>query len=127
MALYDHEIHASITPWEAGLGWIVKMDKGEFLGRQALALQRDRGIMRKLVGFEMAGRGIGRDGYEVYIAGVGAGWVTSGGPSPTLSRNIGLCYLPCANAETGRSIQIMVRRQLVDAVSVPTPFYKRTK
>jgi aminomethyltransferase len=127
MALYDHEIHASITPWEAGLGWIVKMDKGEFVGREALALQRDRGIMRKLVGFEMAGRGIGRDGYEVCITGMGAGWVTSGGPSPTLKRNIGLCYLPCANAEAGRSIQIMVRGQAVDAVIVPTPFYKRTK
>jgi len=127
MALYDHEIHASITPWEAGLGWIVKMDKGEFVGRKALALQKDRGVMRKLVGFEMAGRGIGRDGYEVCISGVGAGWVTSGGPSPTLNKNIGLCYLPCANAEAGRSIQIMVRGQAVDAVIVPTPFYKRTK
>jgi len=127
MALYDHEIHASITPWEAGLGWIVKMDKGEFVGRQALAFQKDRGIMRKLVGFEMAGRGIGRDGYEVCIKGMGAGWVTSGGPSPTQNKNIGLCYLPCANAETGRSIQIMVRGQAVDAVTVPTPFYKRTK
>ena len=127
MALYDHEIHASITPWEAGLGWIVKMDKGEFVGRQALALQKDRGVMRKLVGFEMAGRGIGRDGYEVCIKGMGAGWVTSGGPSPTQNKNIGLCYLPCANAEAGRSIQIMVRGQAVDAVTVPTPFYKRTK
>ena len=127
MALYDHEIHASITPWEAGLGWIVKMDKGEFVGRQALAAQKDRGVTRKLTGFEMTGRGIGRDGYEVYVDGVGAGWVTSGGPSPTLSKNIGLCYLPCAHAEAGRPIQIMVRGQAVDAVTVPTPFYKRTK
>jgi aminomethyltransferase len=79
------------------------------------------------MGFEMAGRGIGRDGYEVYIDGVGAGWVTSGGPSPTLSKNIGLCYLPCSNAGNGRPIQVMVRGQGVDAVTVPTPFYKRTK
>ena len=135
MALYDHEIHASITPWEAGLGWIVKMDKGDFVGRRALALQKDRGVTRKLVGLEMVGRGIGRDGYEVCIAGAGAGWVTSGGPSPTLGKNIGLGYLPCADAEAGRPIQteigrriqIMVRGQLVDAVTVPTPFYKRTK
>ena len=126
MALYDHEIHASITPWDAGLDWIVKMDKGSFVGREALARQRDRGVTRKLVGFEMTGRGIGRDGYEVCVAGVGAGWVTSGGPSPTLNRNIGLCYLPCVNAEAGRNIQVMVRGQPVDAVTAATPFYKRT-
>jgi len=127
MALYGHEIHASITPWEAGLDWIVKMDKGDFVGRQALALQKDRGVTRKLIGFEMKGRGIGRDGYEVCIDNVGAGWVTSGGPSPTLNKNIGLCYLPATHAEPGRSIQIMVRGQAVDAVTVSTPFYKRTK
>jgi aminomethyltransferase len=127
MALYDHEIHASITPWEANLGWIVKMDKGNFVGREALAHQKDRGVTRRLVGFEMAGRGIGRDGYEVCIDGLGTGWVTSGGPSPTLNKNIGLCYLPCAHAEPGRPIQIMVRGQAVDAVTVPTPFYKRKR
>jgi aminomethyltransferase len=127
MALYDHEIHASITPWEAGLGWMVKMDKGDFVGRRVLASQRERGVTRRLIGFEMTGRGIGRDGYEVNIAGQGAGWVTSGGPSPTLNKNIGLCYLPCASAESGRPIEVMVRGQAVDAVTVPTPFYKRTK
>jgi aminomethyltransferase len=127
MALYDHEIHASITPWEVGLSWIVKMDKGDFVGREALAKQQDRGVTRKLIGFEMTGRGIGRDGYEVHIDGAGAGRVTSGGPSPTLNKNIGLCYLPLPHAETGRKIQIIVRGQAVDAVTVPTPFYKRTK
>ena len=127
MALYGHEIHASLNPWEAGLGWIVKMDKGDFVGRDALARAKDRGIARKLAGFEMTARGIGRDGYEVCTAGVGAGWVTSGGPSPTLNKNIGLCYLPCAHAEAGTPIQVMVRGQAVDAVTVPTPFYKRMR
>ena len=127
MALYDHEIHASITPWEAGLGWIVKMDKGDFVGREALAKQKDRGVTRKLAGFEMTGRGIGRDGYEVYVDGAGAGWVTSGGPSPTLNKNIGLCYLPCTSADACRPIQIMVRGQAVNAVTVQTPFYKRKR
>src|SRR5690242_3680399 len=127
MALYDHEVHASITPWEAKLGWIVKMDKGPFVGREALARQKERGVTRQLVGFEMSGRGIGRDGYEVCIDGAGAGWVTSGGPSPTLNKNIGMCYLPFTQTEAGRAIQVMVRGQAVDAVTVPTPFYKRIR
>jgi aminomethyltransferase len=127
MALYGHEIDASISPLEADLGWIVKLDKGEFNGRGALVKQRDAGLTRKLVGFEMRGRGIGRDGYEVQLDGAPAGWVTSGSPSPTLGRNIGLCYLPAAHAEPGRTIQIMIRNQPVDAVTVQTPFYKRAK
>lgn len=127
MALYGHEIDASVTPLEADLAWIVKMDKGDFLGREALAKQRQSGVTRKLVGFEMRGRGIARDGYEVLVDGAPAGWVTSGGPSPTLNRNIGLCYLPTALAEPGRAIQIVIRNQPVEAVTVPTPFYKRAK
>jgi len=127
MALYGHEIHAAITPWEADLAWIVKLDKGQFLGREALVKQKQRGVSRKLIGFEMKGRGIGRDGYEVYVDGAPAGWVTSGGPAPTLNKNIGLCYLPSALAEIGRTIHVMVRNQPVEAVTVQTPFYKRAK
>ena len=96
MALYGHEIDASISPLEADLAWIVKLDKGDFVGRDALLKQKEQGLTRKLVGFEMRGRGIGRDGYEVYLDGAPAGWVTSGSPSPTLNKNIGLCYLPAA-------------------------------
>jgi aminomethyltransferase len=84
-------------------------------------------VKRKLVGFEMRGRGIGRDGYEVLLDGEPAGWVTSGGPSPTLNKNIGLCYLPTEAAKPGRSIQIVIRNQPVEAVTVQTPFYKREK
>jgi aminomethyltransferase len=127
MALYGHEIHASITPYEADLAWIVKLDKGDFTGRAALARQKAQGVTRKLVGFEMTGRGIGRDGYEVYLDGAPAGWVSSGGPSPTLSKNIGLCYLPSDRAKPGQPIQIMIRNQPVEAITVPTPFYKRAK
>jgi aminomethyltransferase len=127
MALYGHEIDASITPLEADLGWIVKLDKGEFVGRDALLKQKESGLKRKLVGFEMCGRGIGRDGYEVFVDGAPAGWVTSGSPAPTLNKNIGLCYLPAAQAQPGLSIQVMVRNQPVDAVTVETPFYKRAK
>jgi aminomethyltransferase len=127
MALYGHEIDASISPLEADLAWIVKFDKGDFVGREALLRQKESGLTRRLVGFEMCGRGIGRDGYEVFLNGAPAGWVTSGSPSPTLCKNIGLCYLPAAQAEPGKAIQIMIRNQPVDAVTVPTPFYKRAK
>ena len=78
MALYGHEIDASISPLEAGLDWMVKLDKGDFLGREVLLKQKQDGITRSLNGFEMCGRGIGRDGYEVYVDGAPAGWVTSG-------------------------------------------------
>ncbi len=131
MALYGHEIDASITPLEADLAWMVKFDKPHFVGRAALASQKDR-LTRKLVGFAMTGRGIGRDGYEAQIRGAKAGWVTSGSPSPTLSsagspKNIGLCYLPLPQAAIGAEFEILVRNQPVSAVVVPTPFYKRGK
>jgi aminomethyltransferase len=127
MALYGHEIDASLSPLEAGLDWIVKLDKGEFVGRDALLKQKQSGIRRKLIGFEMRGRGIGRDGYEVRVNGAPAGWVTSGGPAPALNKNIGLCYLPIEQSVPGTSIEIMIRNQPVDAVTVETPFYKRAK
>ncbi len=127
MALYGHEIDASISPLEADLAWIVKFDKGEFLGREALLKQKENGIRRKLVGFELRGRGIGREGYEVRLDGAPAGWVTSGSPSPTLNKNIGLCYLPVEHARPGKAIQITIRNQPVDAVTVETPFYRRAK
>ena len=127
MALYGHEIDASISPLEAGLAWIVKFDKGAFLGRDALVKQTQQGVRRKLMGFEMTGRGIGRDGYEVFVDDTAAGWVTSGCPSPTLGRNIGLCYLPTALALPGRVIHVIVRGQPVEAKLVPTPFYQRNK
>jgi aminomethyltransferase len=127
MALYGHEIDASISPLEAGLEWIVKLDKGEFVGREALLRQKENGVKRKLVGFNMLGRGIGRDGYEVLVNDSPAGWVTSGSPSPTLNRNIGFCYLPAERARPGIAIRIMIRNQPVEAVTVETPFYKRAK
>ncbi len=127
MALYGHEIDASISPLDAGLDWIVKFDKGDFQGKAALEKQKADGVTRKLIGFEMQGRGIGRDGYEIQIDGNAAGWVTSGGPSPTLGKNIGLGYAPTGKTEAGQQIQVMVRNQPVDAVIIPFPFYKRAK
>lgn len=127
MALYGHEIGASITPFEADLGWIVKLEKDDFIGKSALLNQQGEGVRRKLTAFEMTARGIARDGYEVYIDGSPAGWVTSGGPSPTLGKNIGLCYLPIEKARAGEIIQIMIRNQPAEAVTVAEPFYKRAK
>lgn len=127
MALYGHEIHASITPWEANLGWIVKLEKGQFLGRDALVKQKERGITRRLIGFEMVGRGIARDGYEVFLDGAGAGFVTSGGPAPSLGKNIGLCYLQVDKARAGATIHVIIRGQPVEAVTVAPPFYRRPK
>ncbi len=127
MALYGHEIDATISPLEADLAWMVKLDKAGFIGKAALEEQKAAGLTRKLVGFEMRGRGIGRDGYEVEIDGAKVGWVTSGGPAPTLGKNIGLCYLPIAQANPGQKINVLVRGAAVEAVIVPTPFYKRAK
>src|SRR5581483_11169067 len=109
----------------ADLAWIVKLDKGEFVGSGALRKQLEKGLTRKLVGFEMRGRGIGRDGYEVLLDGKPAGWVTSGSPAPALNRNIGLCYLPVHSVKPGDKIEVMVRNNPVEAEIVPTPFYKR--
>jgi aminomethyltransferase len=127
MALYGHEITASTNPFEADLAWIVKMDKGDFVARTALESASEQRLTRKLVGFEMRGRGIGRDGYEVWIDGEPAGWVTSGGPAPTLNKNIGLCYLPADKAVPGVSIEVLIRNSPVEAMTVPTPFYKRAR
>jgi aminomethyltransferase len=127
MALYGHEIDASTTPLEAGLAWIIKPGKGDFLGRAAIERQRREGVRRKLAGFTMLGRGIARDGYEVLADGRPAGRVTSGGPSPTLGVNIGLCYLPAELASAGRSVAVLIRGQEVEAVIVATPFYKRAR
>lgn len=125
MALYGHEIDETTTLLEANLGWICKLGKGDFIGREALAKQKEAGLKRKLVGFEMTQRGIARDGQDVVIDGTPAGRVTSGSPAPFLKKNIGLAYVPVEFANEGRRIQIDVRGRLVDAQIVKTPFYKR--
>ena len=128
MSLYGHEIGASITPFDAGLGWIVKMDKGDFIGRDALAKQRERGLTRALAGFEMRGRGIARDGYDVFDGdGKQIGYVTSGSPAPFLKKNIALAYVPPTHTAIDSEVFVQVRTNLVRAKVVPLPFYKRPK
>ena len=127
MCLYGHEIDETTTPWEANLAWITKPEKGEFLGREALLRQQERGIERKLVGFEMQDRWIARDGYPVASHGREVGRVTSGGPAPFLKKNIGMAYVPPSLSAPGTSIEIAVRGQPAAARVVETPFYKRPK
>jgi aminomethyltransferase len=125
MCLYGHEIDDTTTPWEAGLGWICKMEKAPFLGSDVLAQQKQTGVPRKLVGFEMLDKRIGRDGYPVLIAGREAGRVTSGCPAPFLKKNIGMAYVPPQSTAVGTDIEISIRGQAAAARIVPIPFYKR--
>jgi aminomethyltransferase len=127
MALYGHEIDETTTLFEANLGWITKLNKGDFIGRDALAKQKEDGIHRRLVGFEVTERGIARDGQDVVINGERLGKVTSGSPAPYLKKNIGMAYVPTESASEGQQIQIDVRGKLVGAQIVKTPFYKRER
>ncbi|MGH9339046.1 MAG: glycine cleavage system aminomethyltransferase GcvT [Acidobacteriota bacterium] len=123
--LYGNDIDQTTTPWEAGLGWIVKLDQGEFVGREALQRQKETGIERKLVGFELVDRGIARDHHPVYLDGQQVGEVRSGSYSPSLEKSIGLVYLPTEKASVGRLFEVEVRGKRLKARVVETPFYRR--
>ena len=127
MSLYGHEIDETTTLLEANLGWICKLDKGEFIGREKLAQQKEAGLKRRLVGFEITERGIARDDQEVVIGDQRVGKVTSGSPAPYLKKNIGFAYVPAEFAAVGGEIKIDVRGRLVGAQIVKTPFYKRAR
>jgi aminomethyltransferase len=129
MCLYGMDMDESTTLVEAGLGWIVSLapDKGDFTGRAVLEAQKKSGPPRKLVGFEVVGRGIARHGYPVLLNHQVAGTVTSGTYAPFVQKNIGLCYLPAAHAAVGTEFEIDVRGRAVPARVVPTPFYKRAQ
>ncbi len=127
MSLYGHELDDDITPLEAGLGWITKLQKGDFIGRDTLATLKQQGLKRKLIGFEMTDRGIARDGFEIYVNDEKVGYVTSGSPAPFLKKNIGLAFLPVEFANIGQEIKIDVRGKHLAAEVVATPFYRRQK
>jgi len=129
MALYGHEIDETTTPFEAGLAWVVKLDKGDFLGREALAAQRAAGLARKLVGFEVQGRGIARQGHTVVSreGGEAVGAVTSGTWSPTFEKALGMAYVPLAMSAPGAALTLDVRGKAVPAIVVDLPFYRRAK
>jgi len=128
LPLYGNDLSDETTPLEAGLGWVVKLDGDDFIGRDALRAQAAAGVQRKLTGFVMTERGIARHGYAIYDAdGAAAGAVTSGGPAPTLEKNVGLGYVPTRLAAAGTKLSIDCRGKRVDAEVVSGPFYKRGK
>ncbi len=128
LALYGNDIDESTDPLEAGLGWTVKLDKPAFVGKEALLRLKAEGPRRAFVGFEMRGRGIARHGYPLVDAAGGAiGLCTSGSPSPTLGKSIGLGYLPPALAAVGTPIFVDCRGKAIEAEVVPTPFYRRAR
>lgn len=124
MALYGNDIDDTVTPYEANLGWIVKLTKGDFVGRDALVRQKEQGVQRRLCGFTSTERVFPRHGYPVYYQGAESGLVCSGTLSPTLNIPIGTCYLPTAGAKEGSSLELDIRGKRVPATVVKMPFYK---
>lgn len=123
-ALYGNDIDERRTPLEAGLGWVTKLDKGDFIGRDALMKQKESGIRERLVGFICQERGFPRHGYAVHIDGEPAGEVTSGIVSPMLQQGIGMAYVPADSAKPGTRIDIMVRDKAIPAEITRPPFYR---
>ena len=125
MALYGNDIDDTVTPLEAGLGWIVKLAKGDFVGKPVLDSQKAAGVTKKLVGFTIADRaGIPRHGMPVYVNGAPSGTVCSGTMSPSLGVAIGTCYVPTASSKEGSEVEIDVRGKRVKGVVTKFPFYK---
>jgi aminomethyltransferase len=127
MRLYGNDIDDTTTVLDADLEWIVGWNKGDFLGRQALADQKARGLATRIVGFEMVDRAIARHGYPVVAGGERVGRVTSGTQTPFLKKAIGMAYVPVALTAPGTDIDIEVRGRLARATVVPLPFYKRPR
>jgi aminomethyltransferase len=128
LSLYGNDIDETTNPLEAGLSRIVHFDKPDFMGKAALLAVRERGLSRKLVGFEMTGRGIARHGYPLCTPeGAAVGICTSGGPSPTLGKNIGLGYVPLTLSEPGSALMVDCRGKMISAEVVRTPFYRRPR
>ncbi len=125
LPLYGHEIDESITPLEAGLGFFVKLAKEDFIGKEALAKQKEEGVKRRVVGFEMVDRGIPRSHYEVAADGKIIGHVTTGSYAPTLNKNLGLALVDVEYAKEGTEFDIVIRNKNVKAKVIKKPFYSK--
>jgi aminomethyltransferase len=127
LPLYGSDMDRSTTPLEAGLGWVVKLGKGPFVGREALAAQHDAGVPRRLVGIQMDEAGVPRHGYPVYAGEQAVGQVTSGTKSPTLGNFIAMAYVPREHAGPGTRLDVDVRGRRHAAHVVQRPFYRRPR
>ncbi len=129
LSLYGHELTDDITPLEAGIGMFVKLETGDFIGRDALLKQKTNGISRKVVGIRLLDRGVPRGGYAVYEAGTDrqVGTLTSGTMSPTLKQPIGLALIDKSVSAVGTRLDVEIRSKRIPAEVVKTPFYKRAK
>ena len=125
MLLYGNDIDETVTPLEAGLGFMVRLEKGEFQGSGVLRRQKERGVERKLMGFEMTDRGIPRHGYPLRVGSREVGQVTSGTFAPFLKKSIGLGYVSAEAARIGQEIEVLIRGSAVPGRIIRTPFYKR--
>jgi aminomethyltransferase len=125
MRLYGNDIDDTTSVLEADLGWTIGWKKESFIGADVLRRQKQEGVRRKLVGFEVLDRAIARHGHDVYVDGVKAGSVTSGTQTPYLKKSIGMAYLPIERTAPGAGFEIDVRGRRVRAEVVPLPFYKR--
>jgi len=123
-ALYGNELSLETTPLEAGLRWVVKFKKPDFIGKSALVAQRDAGVPRTLAGFEVLGKRLARHGYPIRAAGREIGFVTSGGFCPSLEKGMGMGYVPPEFADPGRTLEIDARGALLEARVVERPFYR---
>jgi aminomethyltransferase len=123
--LYGHDIDQTTNPIEAGLGWITKVDKGDFIGRPCVVKSKTEGVQRKLVGFVMDDKAFPRQGYTLHAAGVATGTVTSGTVSPTLDKGIGMGYVKLSHAKPGTPLTVEIRSRKVPASVVPVPFIKK--
>ena len=125
MALYGNDIDDTVTPLEAGLGWLVKMKKGDFVGRSALEAQKAAGVPRKLVGFTFTEKAIPRHGYPVFVDGAASGVVMSGIMSPSVGVGLGTAYVPTAHAKEGNTLEVEIRGKRITGTIVPFPFWKQ--
>ncbi|GAC1368705.1 MAG: glycine cleavage system aminomethyltransferase GcvT [Ktedonobacteraceae bacterium] len=125
LCLYGHELDEQTNPLEARLGWTVKFNKGNFIGREALQPLKERGPQRLLVGLELLERGVLRGGYPIFVQGQQVGSLTSGGPGPTVHKHIGMGFVEAAHAVAGKQVEVEIRGKRIAAQIVPLPFYKR--
>jgi aminomethyltransferase len=124
MPLYGHEINASTNPYEARLGWVVSLDKPDFVGRESLLKIKFEETTRLLIGFEMVDKSVPREGYPIAIDGEIVGHVTTGMKSPTLDRFLGMGYVPYGHHKLGSEIDIVIRDKPRKARIVKRPFYQ---